>query len=189
MQNKKKVLLGLMAACLAGTVGSAFALTRNSITGTATSGAFDSAIYLYWDSQSTTSANLTNITSVSVNTPVYRFLTVSPRSTKSVSGTVTLTFTLAPETGCVVTGLTVSVYETSALSSDLSVTTDIDGVTPTPVLSASNLSDTTTFAVTTDTTAHETVKYYAIKVNYDGTAMSTLGGTVTIAQSFAVAGA
>ena len=174
-----------MSLSLLGGVGSVLALTRNSATASSTSPAFDQAIYLYWDSEAQTSAHISDIASVEVNTPVYRYLTVSPKSSKSVAGTVTVTFTLAAQSETVVTGLSVSVYETSSLANDSTVASLIDGVTPS-VISGSTLSVSKTFSVSQSSAVHETQKFYAIKVNYDGTAApgATLGGLVTITQSF-----
>ena len=84
---KGKVLIGIMACCLVGGVGSTLALTRNAATGNATTGAFDQAIYLYWDSESTTKV-LADCDELTANVPVYRYLTVSPKSSKTVAGLI-----------------------------------------------------------------------------------------------------
>ena len=188
MKKRSKILIGLMSLSLLGGVGSVLALTRNSSTASSTSPAFDKAIYLYWDSEVQSSAHLGDIDHAEINTPVYRYLTVSPKSSKSVAGTVTVTFTLAAQSTTVVTGLSVTVYETASLANDDTVASLI-GADEHPVVisSATSLTGSKTFNVTTSSSAHETQKFYAIKVLYDGTAPagSTLGGLVTITQSFA----
>ena len=186
MKKRSKILIGVMSLSLLGAVGSALALTRNSATASSTSPSFDSAIYLYWDHEASTSATISDIPSISVNSPVYRYLTVSPKSSKSVAVTVTVSFALAALTDCVITGLTVDVFETASLANDSTVAGLINGVSATPALSPSNLSGNATFSVSSSASAHETQKFYAIRVNYDGTAApgATLGGLVTITQSF-----
>lgn len=198
----KKALVGLMAISLAGAIGGAFALTRNAAYGNATNPAFDQAIYLYWDTESATSATLTDIPSVQVNTPVYRKLVVSPKSTKSVSGTINLTFTLSALTNKVITGLTVAVYDTGSTDVDLTSSEAIaancidegNGHTLQTTLSSSHTSDTVSFTISNTTSGqnptneiHTTVRNYVLKINYDGTADAndTLGGRVEIAQDFA----
>ena len=183
---KGKILIGVMACCLVGGVGSTLALTRNGATGNATTGAFDQAIYLYWDSESTTKV-LADCDSLSAGVPVYRYLTVSPKSTKTVAGNVTLNFTLAQADGDFhLSGLTISVYKTASLATDLTVEGLITDVDPEPTLDSGHLTGSTSFAVTTSENVHETQAFYAIKVLYDGTyvADKTLGGSLTIAQSF-----
>lgn len=190
MKTKRKVLVGLMALSLLGGVGGALALTRNAANMGGTTGAFDQAIYLNWDSDQSTKS-LTNVTDLQPSTPQWRYLTVAPKSTKTVAGTVTLTFTLAKSEGnCHIKGLTVSVYKTASLATDDTVATLVDKVTPAPVLSESNLSGTTTFAVTAAENAHETTAYYAIKVLWTGAndgdhTTYVLGGQVNISQAFA----
>ena len=179
-----------MAFSLAGTVGGALALTRNSATGTGTPGAYDKAIYLYWGSESST-AELADMDSLSANTAQYRYLSVTPKSSKTVTGTVTLTFTLASggaETH--MEGLTVSVYKTDSLATDSTVATLIEGKSATPVLDKDHLSGTATFTVSAAEAVHETNAYYAIQVVWTGAIDQQhptyeLGATVNISQSFA----
>ena len=189
MTTKLKVLIGLMAASLAGGAGGAFALTRNSASSTGTAGAFDKAVYLYWGSESST-ASLENVDDLVANTPQYRYLSVTPKSSKGVSGTVTLNFEL--ESGGASThmkGLTVSVYKTASLATDLTVASLIDGVSAAPVLDESHLTGSTTFTVSTAADVHETEAFYAIKVVWTGINDSehptyALGASLTINQSF-----
>ena len=194
MKTKKKVLIGLMAACLLGTIGSVFALTRNVATTSGTAGQADKAIYLYWGEGSST-ATINNVQNLTTAEPAYRYLEVSPKSSKTLTGTVTVTFTLAAEDAShYVDGLTVSVYKLdaaianpgTATASDF--TTAIGATAATPVLTSANLSGTSTVAVTTSGgVAHYSHAYYAIKIAFDGTSIAgkTMGGQVTIAQSFA----
>ena len=190
MNRKSKVLIGLMALCLVGGVASAVALTRTGATATGQPGAFDKAIYLYWG-HNASEAEIDDVEDLQVNVPQYRYLEVSPQSTKSVAGNVTLTFTLAASTGNYhIQGLTVSVYKTASLADDDSVATLINGIVAEPVLSASALTGTTSFAITADDAAHETKAYYAIAINWNGANDAEhptydMSGSLTIAQSFA----
>ena len=190
MKLKGKLLIGLMAVSLAGGIGGAIALTRNSATSGGTPGGFDQAIYLNWESGQST-LSLSDITTLSAGTPQYRYLTVAPKSTKTVTGTVTLTFTLSAggaETH--MKGLTVSVFETASLATDQTVAGLIAEVEAEPILNESNLSGTTSFTVSTNASAHETTKYYAIQVAWTGANDQThptyaLGASLSISQAFA----
>ena len=189
MTTKLKVLVGLMALSLAGGAGGVFALTRSSATQTGTAGAFDKAIYLYWGSEAST-ANLNTLDNLVASTPKYNYLSVTPKSSASVSGTVTLTFTLSSGgANTHMEGLTVSVYKTASLTDDEHVEAAIGGLTPTPVLTKDSLSGTTTFSVAQGAGVHETNAYYAIKVVWSG-AIDTdhpenpMSATLTISQSF-----
>ena len=189
MKTKKKVLIGLMALCLAGSVGGVLALTSNAATQSGTTGAFDQAVYLYWTTDSST-LTLSDVNDLTAGTPKYRYLTVAPKSTKSVSGNVTLTFTLASGgANTHMEGLSIAVYKTESLATDGTVASLIDGVTAAPTLNKTTLSGTTSFAVTTSSTAHETKAYYAIEVIWTGSNDAShptyaLGANLTIAQSF-----
>ena len=191
MNTKSKVLIGLMALCLLGGVGSTLALTRSGAAATGTPGAFDKAVYLYWGTEQS-SVEIADVENLQPSVAQYRYLEVSPKSTKSVAGNVTLTFALAPTAGNHhLNGLTVSVYKTVSLATDETVAGLIDGVVAAPVLTAANLSGTTSFAVAASENAHETKAYYAIAVSWDGAndpeeghEAYTLSGSLTIAQSF-----
>ena len=191
MNTKSKVLIGLMAVCLLGTVGSALALAKNDASATGTPGAFDKAVYLYWGHEATT-AEIADVENLQPSTPQYRYLEVSPQSTKTVAGNVTLTFTLAQTAGeHHLQGLTISVYKTESLATDGTVAGLIEGKSAAPVLNASNLSGQTSFAVAADAAAHETKAYYAIEISWSGANDQTEGheeytmsGSLTIAQAF-----
>lgn len=190
MKTKRTVLVGLMALSLLGGVGGALALTRNAASMGGTEGAYDQAIYLNWDSDSPTKS-LAKVDDLVAGTPKWRYLQVTPKSTKTVEGTVTLTFTLRKSTGNYhIKGLTVSVYQTASLATDLTVDDLVDGVDATPVLNESHLTGDATFDVDKDDNAHETPTYYAIRVFWNGdndTAHPAypLGGELNISQAFA----
>lgn len=193
MGLKKRALIGLMAVSLAGcVVGGALALTRNGATGNGVAPAFDEAVYLYWDAGVATSATLTDIPSISVGTPVYRKLVVSPQSTKSVAGYVDLTFTMAAADGKVATGLSVAIYDTGStsvdLSSDEAIATYCVAGNLQQTLDAS-APKTVSFAVATSSNVHTTANNYVLKVMYAGGVGpgQQLGATVSIAQSFRTA--
>ena len=191
MNTKSKVLIGLMAICLLGGVGSALALTQTGANAAGQPGAFDKAVYLYWGSDAS-SVTLNNVEDLQINTPVYRYLEVSPKSTKTVAGNVQLTFTLSALDGHHIKGLSVSIYKTASLATDETVASLIDGVTPTPVLNESNLSGIDNVAIVAGEAAHETKAYYAIAVEWTGAndpenEALTMAGNVTIAQAFLTA--
>lgn len=190
MGLKKKALIGLMAVSLAGcVVGGALALTRNGATGNGVAPAFDGAVYLYWDDGVATSATLSDIDSIAINTPVYQKLVVSPRSTKSVSGQVNLTFTMTPADGCVATGLSVAIYDTGTTNPDVSTPVAAEAACTAGTLRQtldSSAPKVVSFSVATSDAVHTTVNNYVLKVVYAGGVgpAETLGATVSIAQSF-----
>ena len=113
MNTKSKVLIGLMAICLLGGVGSTLALTRSGASVSGNPGAFDQAVYLGWgdNEASVTINNVENLGAGEANAQ-YRGLAVGPESSKSVEGTVRLTFTLAASAGDHhINGLSVGVYQ------------------------------------------------------------------------------
>lgn len=187
---KGKILIGVMAVALVGGVGGAIALARTGARGNGGTGNFDEAVYLYWGHESTT-ATIAAVEDLNAGVAQYRGLTVSPQSSKSVSGNVRLTFTLAPTPGNHhIKGLSVSVYKIASAFDAGSVETQISGKVASPILNESNLSDTTDLAVSTHPTdAHETVGYYAIKVLWTGAndgehPTYDLDASITISQSF-----
>ena len=192
MGLKKKILIGVMACCLVGGVGSALALSRTGASGTGTTGAFDQAVYLYWGHEAS-STSIDNVENLSAGVAQYRGLTVSPKSSKSVAGNVQLTFTLAATAGDHhIKGLTVSVYKIDAAFNEATVATQIAGKVAAPVLTENNLSGVTNLAIVADSVVHETVGYYAIEVAWtganDGSHPSyTLDASITIAQAFSPA--
>ena len=186
--SKKAFLIGAMVVCLAGSVGTVFALTRNSAAATGTSGNFDQAINLYWGHESTT-ATIDNCENLVQNRPVYRYLTVSPKSSKSVAGNVTLSFTMAAKSAAnFVDGMTVKVYQTATLATDETIASALNANPAKVTLDKDHLTGQTSFAVvaSNDDQTHETTAYYAIELVYDGTEVAgkTLSGSITIAQSF-----
>jgi len=197
MSKKKTVLLAAMGVALLGVAGSALALTYKSATQTKT-GALDSAIYLYWGSGST-NATVSDVESLKAGTNQYRSLTVAPKSSKSVAGTVTVTYTFdvgdsIEENGVSKTsslkGLTFNVYETASEVTSPS-SSDCAG-TPATTLTIEDDNDhtaTTIFTISSGDAAHETAKYYVLEFSYSGVQMTdghAFGGGVIISQSFAV---
>ena len=189
MNTKSKVLIGLMALCLLGGVGSGLALTRDGASATGTPGAFDKAVYLYWGHEES-SVDLPDVEELQPSVPQYVGLTVSPKSSPTVSGNVRLTFTLAASSGNHhIKGLSVSVFKIDAAFDEENVATQIQGKVASPVLNESNLTGTTDLAIAVSESAHETVGYYAIQVNWSGANDAenptyTLDASITISQAF-----
>ena len=192
MNTKSKVLVGLMAICLLGGVGSTLALTRNGAAATGQPGAFDQAIYLNWGTDQT-SVSLDNVQNLLPGTPQYRYLEVSPKATKTVVGNVQLTFTLAQTAGeHHIKGLSVSVFRTNALLNDETVAAGIAELTAAPVLDEDHLTGVVNIAITAGETAHEEKAYFAIAIEWTGDQDTehtsyTMSGDVTIAQAFVAA--
>ena len=196
MKLSKILILSLgMALCAAGGIGTALAaVTKNSASSTS-SGSYDKAIYLYWDSESATSASLSDMTTLETDVAQYRHLVVSPKSSKSVSGTVTVSFTLqtapnAEEKTSVMKGLTINVYPIAAAPAAETAEAYLAAIGETAAactLTPSSATGNATFTVSTSSDVHTTVQHYAIKVVYDGTQiLSTekLSAQLVIAQSF-----
>lgn len=191
MNTKSKVLIGLMALCLLGGVGSTLALTRNGASVTGNPGAFDKAIYLGWDNNETsvTINNVENLGAGEANAQ-YRGLTVGVDSTKSVEGAVRLTFTLAASEGNHhINGLSVSVYSIDDEFDAETVTTQINGKVASPVLDAEHLTGTADVAVESYIELKRTIGYFAIKIMWTGANDAehptyTLDASLTISQSF-----
>ena len=192
---KKHILLGLMALCLAGGVGTTLAAVTVTPGSHEVTETFDQVIELNWGSGSST-ASISPVEDLRAGEPQYRSLEVTPKSSKSVAGTVTLTFTISVDSGYEATGLTLKVYKTDDLvasNSAASVYEDaIDGLTASPSLAGSttNVSGTTTFAVSASSGVHETNAYYVLKFETSGApvgAGNEFGADITISQSFAAA--
>lgn len=189
---KGKVLIGIMACCLVGGVGSALALTRTGANVTGSSGAFDQAVYLYWGHESTTTS-ISNVENLVAGTPQYRGLTVSPQSSKTVAGNVQLSFALEATAGSHhIKGLTVNVYKIDAEFDAGTVATQIEGKVAAPVLNEANPNGVANLAITTSENVHETVGYYAIEVSWSGAndgehPLYTLDASITISQAFSPA--
>lgn len=186
---KSKILIGVMACCLVGGAGSALALSRSGVDATGTAGAFDSAVYLYWGHESS-STTIAPVEDLAAGATQYRGLTVSPKSSKSVAGNVQISFTLAA-TGATnhLKGLTVSVYTIDAAFDEEHVEEQIDEKVASPVLDEGHLTGSVNLAIATNASVHETVGYYAIAVAWTGAndgehPTYTLDATLTIAQAF-----
>ena len=190
MNTKSKVLIGLMALCLLGGVGSTLALTRNGASVTGNPGAFDQAINLYWGGGENTSVTIPNVENLTAGSTQYRGLEASPVSSKSLEGKVRLTFTLAASEGNHhIKGLTVSVYEIANEFNAENVASQIEGKVASPVLNEENLTGATEFDVEPFETFHYSHAYYAIAISWSGAIDTehpdyTLDASVTITQSF-----
>lgn len=193
MKKTKVLLLSLgMALCVGGGVGAAAAITRQAA-GNTGEGDFDKAINLYWGSESST-ATLADMEELQVNVPQYRYLSVTPKSSKTIEGTVTVNFTLAKATDSDgksydIAGLVVKVYQTESLATDATVESLISNDNLKVTVTKANPSGDATFTVSSAEAVHETNAYYAIQVVYDGSqqeADKTLGGSLSISQSFAL---
>ena len=193
MNTKSKVLIGLMALCLLGGVGSTLALTRSGASATGTPGAFDQAINLYWDEGEHSSVTIANVENLTAGSTQYRGLECAPISSKSVEGKVRLTFTLAASEGeHHIKGLTVSVYEIDSRFDAENVATQIAGKEAAPVLNENNLTGIAEFDLDTYHEVHYSHAYYAIAVSWSGAIDTehptyTLDASVTITQSFVAA--
>lgn len=192
MNTKSKVLIGLMALCLLGGVGSTLALTRSGASATGNPGAFDQAINLYWNEPEQTSVTINNVENLTAGSTQYRGLEASPIASKSLEGKVRLTFTLAVSEGeHHIKGLTISVYKIDNKFNAETVASQIEGKEASPVLNESNLTGVAEFDVSSDTydTFHYEHAYYAIAINWSGAIDTdhptyTLDASVTITQSF-----
>lgn len=189
---KTVALITGMALCLGGGIGAALAAITESGATSDGPAAFDKAINLYWGAGETT-ATLADMTDLTVNDAQYRYLSVTPKSTKSVSGTVTVSFTLAlgevAEGTATLNGLQISVYKTTTLLTDDTVEAGLTDVAAEFTLNSAKLTDSSEITVTAGQAAHETNAYYAIEVLYDGTDLqgNTLAASLSISQSFSAA--
>ena len=194
MKLSKILILSLgMALCAAGGVGTALAAVSKSSASSSSSAKYDSAIFLYWGHESS-SATLQDMDELVDNVAQYRHLVVSPKSSKALTGTVSVNFelkTVAVEgKTAVLTGLSVKVYEVSSAEAitDENVGSLVNEDNLKCSLSPSQTTGSATFTISAGEAAHETVKDYAIKVVYDGTPVAStekLSAELTINQSFA----
>lgn len=194
MKLSKILILSLgMALCAAGGVGTALAAVSKSSASSSSSAKYDSAIFLYWGHESS-SATLQDMDELVDNVAQYRHLVVSPKSSKALTGTVSVNFelkTVAVEgKTAVLTGLSVKVYEVSSAQAitDENVGSLVNEDNLKCSLSPSQTTGSATFTISAGEAAHETVKDYAIKVVYDGTPVAStekLSAELTINQSFA----
>ena len=198
MKLTKILILSLgMALCAAGGVGTALATVSKTKAESTSTASYDKAIYLYWDHESEASAALSNMASVTEDAQ-YRYLEVSPKSSKSVAGTVTVGFTLAAEDSGVAEGktattkgITVNVYEidNEATSSDFETYVST-GTIKCTLTGPSVLTGSATFSIVAGSSVQETVKKYAIEVSWAPAgvlATEQVSATLSISQSFALA--
>ena len=180
MGFKKKALIGLMALSLAGTVGSVLALTSVGANKTVNAG-LDSAIYLYWG-EGSTSATIENVTDLAPGVAQYRELTVAPRASASVAGTLTVNFAITCGEDNSVNGLSFKVFETTEFSAEAKAVA-IAAAPKAQLSAAANVDMEITISAGVETT-----KLYYLSFEYDGTMQAegkTFGGQMTISQSFA----
>lgn len=193
--NKALLIMG-MALSLGGGIGAAVAgITANQATVTG-EGNFDKAITLYWD-EGSSSATLEDMTDLVVNQAAYRVLNVSSKSTKSVAGTVTLTFTLAAGTveagkTASIADLSINVYSVEAGTTQAQAEAlDYSALTPVATVNSTTTVDTAEIAITAAAAAQTVSHCYAIEVVYSGAtilgANEVLAGNLTISQSFLAA--
>ena len=192
MKKLKIILLSAgMALCAGGAIGAAIAFTNYSATIDDNPTA-DKSIQLYWGSGES-SVTIDPVVNLGSHEPVFRYLDVSPKSTKTVEGTVRLDFTLAEANeDAVLTGLTVDVYEIAQNQKNSeNIATIVASLTANPSLDATNKPGYTTFSVSKNSlespTAHETNKYYVIKIEHDGSLIpegKELTANLTVHQSF-----
>lgn len=188
MTRKRKGLIALMALSLTAGVGSALALTVTPATG-AIERNVDGAVYFNWDQE-----KITSISDLKGGIAQYTSFSASVESTKSVTGTVTISFTLSAETTqagktAVLTGLTISVYETAGIiDSQHTAETLINGKDALFTLKSGQLTNNATFTVSAAAAKHTTTQAYVLKFLYDGSqlgANDVLDGKVTLNSSFA----
>ena len=196
MKKIKVLLLSLgMALCAGGAIGTAFAAVSKTSASSNSAAFYDKAVVLYWESDTPSKpATLTDMQNLETDVAQYRHLIVSPKSSKSVTGTVTVNFTLATAEvagkTAVLSGLSVKVYE---ITSENEITEEnfaslVPAGTLKCTMDASHLTGSASFAIASDSAVHETVKHYAIEVVYDGTQIQStekLAGQLTIRQEFA----
>ncbi len=196
MKKHQKVLLGLMVLGLAGTVGTTFALTRKSATSSINGNGTDTAIYVTWGKNATT--DFAEVEDLEAKKPVYRYVVMQSNSSKSLAGTLSLTFTLnvgqqetavADTNNYVLTGLTVDIYSVDTYQKT-SFSTEGDNPTDTK-LATLDATTTNTYQHDVTITASESTqtinKYYTLVFTWDGTPIgdgNTFGGYLAISQSF-----
>lgn len=198
MTKKRKALLAAMALCLCGSAVGVFAYTYQ-VANASDQGNFDKAVYLYWG-EGKTSETLANIDNLDTQKPEYRYLTVSPKTSASMKGTVTVNFALTDgdkkdEKTYSLKNLVLSVYKTDTLLDDttvegwstagktaaaeIEVNTDPDGKRTTE--------KSVSIEVGTREDNHEVVNYYLLKFERKASVSTStyfFGGNLTISQSF-----
>ena len=185
-----------MALCAAGGIGTALAVVSKTKAESTSTSSYDKAIYLYWDHESEESASLSSMESVTEE-PQYRYLEVSPKSSKTLTGTVTVSFTLAEQSEGVpagktatTKGITVEVYALGTDATALNVAEKVEAAASPEctLVGPSALTGQASFAVAAGSGVHETVQRYGIKVTWaPAGVLSTekVSAQLTIAQSFA----
>lgn len=182
MRKSKKGLVVAMALSLLAGVGFVVADAVGGITRTpANTGVTyttDSACVLKWGSALTSDDNIAELKTLE---PEYLYFSVAPESSKSYTGTIEVTITLAAGQNKVLTGVTLDVIHAAEAVTDASFDTlTVDQ------LGGTKLSGTYSFTVATSAATHTTTEYFGLKLEYDGTCMEgSIGGTVAITAGFA----
>lgn len=194
MKKHQKVLLGLASLGLVGGVGTALALTRTDATTQSLNGNdTDGAVYLYWGTETENNAAKAEVKDLEANVAQYRCVVVAPKTSASVSGTVSVTFTLSTSAAdsennkkaTELPGFSVAIYKEESYSTSSVSTTalsTLDTSTETKQYTAS-------FDVAKGST---TTAYYTLEFLWNGSAVSDsntydFGGSLTISQSFVAA--
>ena len=198
MKTKRKVLIGLMALCLAGTIGAAFAtagLVHQAAEQTQ-SGHTDKAIQMDWDAGSKTA--IAGINQLAAGENDYRSLQVVLTKTATLTGSARVTLTLTPavtdpETRTpTLSGLTVKVYLTESLENVSVANYSFDETAKTPVATVVGGASASSsyFDIALDGTSSMT-KNYLLVFAFSTPTMTNenvFSGSLQLAQSY-VAGA
>lgn len=183
MGLKSKALIGLMALCLLGGVGSAAALVVNGAQNQniANNGAVESAIYLHFDDVNSSTAQLENLGVASQ----YRYVKVlAPSKTTSVTGNYQVNFELRPTAPNGVTytlaGVTCKIYR--GLNSGTYVSAhDATQLNPASVATNTLVGGDAAVNQSYDVSVANGEEFY-LEFNYvkDGGNSNTLGGSLIV---------
>lgn len=173
MKLRRILILSLgMALCAAGGVGTALAAVSKHSSSANSAAKYDKAVYLYWDSQSTTSANLDELELDSTHAQ-YNYLVVSPRSSATAEGRVTVKFELKTPTAALPSGkeattkgITVKVYSLANDATSENYVSKIDDGNLECTVTNADAIGYARFDVDPGEGVHETVQRYAIEVTY-----------------------
>ena len=185
MKKNQKILIGLMALGLLGGVGTTFALTRTAATQQTINGqATDGAVYLYWGTNEQNTSTVAEVKDLAANTAQYRCVTVAPKVSKTVTGKVSVTFTLSTTETTALPGLTIGIYSVDKYTTEAS---DVSGSALSTLDATTKTSYTATFDVGGENNLTPT-KYYTLVFTWDGSAVSdtnkSFGGSLKISQTF-----
>jgi len=191
MKLSKILILSLgMALCAGGAVGAAVAFDQTSASIADQTAVVDKAAQLYWGAGES-SADILPVTNLD-STPQFRFLEVSPKTTKTLAGTVTLSFSVAAygEHG-VCTGVTAEVWEITSVEKNaetIAATIAAKDVSYRKATISGAGSDS--FGISVSANTSSVTNYYAIKMAYDGSYPgdgNSVSARMTVHQAFAAA--